>query len=85
MYCNMANLLSQAGALKITEAFVYSFSDCVDVCSSYNTVNGGSNCTVAAYQASTPRPANCWLGHMDSLSVGSQGVEKGTDVAVLEQ
>ncbi|KAK5130296.1 hypothetical protein LTR08_002219 [Meristemomyces frigidus] len=85
-YCDMAGPLSRTGASRIAEAFVYSFSDCIEVCAGYNYLNtGGSNCTVAVYQPSGSRPGNCWVGHVGDVAFGSLDALEGTDVALVSQ
>lgn len=86
-YCDLSSPLSgQSGASKIAEAFVYSFSDCIEVCAGYNFWNAGDNCTVAVYQPGASRPGNCWVGTTQKLvTLDSLSVAKGTDVALLEQ
>ncbi|KAK1821916.1 hypothetical protein LTR12_003612 [Friedmanniomyces endolithicus] len=83
LYCNLTNPLTQPGAIKIAQAYTYSFSDCIEVCAGYNFWNAGSNCTVAAYQPTGSRPGNCWVGFADAVSVGSLAADPGMDVALL--
>jgi len=85
MYCNLANPLSPNSATKIAEAYVYTFSDCVELCSGYNDLNGDSNCTVAVYQPSNSRPSNCIIGSTTPLSASSLKIDQGTDVAILNE
>jgi len=68
----------------ISEAFVYSFSDCIEACASYNFWGENSNCTVAVYTPSASRPGNCWVGSASDVTIASLSVKKGTDVALLE-
>ena len=68
----------------ITEAFVYSFSDCVELCAGYNFLNAGANCTFAVYTPKAKRPSNCKVGSADGVSASSQPESDGTDVAMLE-
>lgn len=82
-YCDLSNPLSEGGAQRISEAFVYSFSDCIEVCAGYNFWNGGSNCTVAVYQSGGSRPGNCWVGHASDVKASSLNETQGTDVALL--
>lgn len=84
-YCDLAGPLSRSSASRISEAFVYSFSDCIEICAGYNFYNAGSNCTAAVYQPSAARPGNCWVGHVDGVSASSLSTLKGTDVALLKQ
>lgn len=82
-YCDLSNPLSEDGAQRIAEAFVYSFSDCIEVCAGYNFWNSGSNCTVAVYQSGGGRPGNCWVGHAGDVKASSLNETQGTDVAIL--
>ncbi|KAF2172095.1 hypothetical protein M409DRAFT_17337 [Zasmidium cellare ATCC 36951] len=82
-YCDLSNPLSTDGAQRIAEAFVYSFSDCVEVCAGYNFWNDGSNCTVAVYQSGGGRPGNCWVGNAGDIQASSLNETQGTDVAIL--
>ncbi|KAK3639603.1 hypothetical protein LTR56_012388 [Elasticomyces elasticus] len=84
IYCNTASPLSQNGASKMAEAFTYSFGDCIEVCAGLNGLNGGSNCTVAAYEATASRPFNCWLGYANDVVVGSLKGDEGTDFALVD-
>ncbi|KAK4636386.1 uncharacterized protein CLAFUR5_02213 [Fulvia fulva] len=83
-YCDLSNPLGSNGSQRIAEAFVYSFSDCVEVCAGYNFWNNGGNCTVAVYQSGGGRPGNCWVGYAGQVEVGELKVVQGTDVAVLD-
>ncbi|EME87511.1 uncharacterized protein MYCFIDRAFT_191928 [Pseudocercospora fijiensis CIRAD86] len=82
-YCNLSNPLSDDGAQRIAEAYVYSFSDCVEVCAGYNFWNDGANCTVAIYQPGGERPGNCWVGNAGSVQASDLNTTQGTDVAIL--
>ncbi|KXS97525.1 hypothetical protein AC578_4603 [Pseudocercospora eumusae] len=82
-YCDFSNPLSQDGAQRIAEAYVYSFSDCVEVCAAYNFWNDGGNCTVAIYQSSGGRPGNCWVGNAGDVQASDLNTTQGTDVAIL--
>ena len=85
-YCDVAGPLSQPGASRIAEAFVYSFSDCIEVCAGINFWSAGSNCSVAVYQPDGTRPGNCWVGSTQkAIVLSSLSEDKGTDVALLEQ
>ncbi|EMC94766.1 hypothetical protein BAUCODRAFT_559168 [Baudoinia panamericana UAMH 10762] len=85
-YCDLTNPLTQSGATRIAQAFVYSFSDCVEVCAGYNFNNAGGNCTIAVYRATGSRPSNCWVGSTaSSVSASSLGSDEGTDVALLRR
>ena len=82
-HCDLSNPLSANGSKRIAEAFVYSFSDCVEVCAGYNFWNDGSNCTVAVYQPSGGRPGNCWVGNAGHVQATELKVTQGTEVAIL--
>jgi len=84
-YCGFAGPLSRSNAYKMAEAFVYSFSDCIEVCAGLNYYSADSNCTVAVYQPSGSRPGNCWVGSASDATVSSLSVQQGTDVALLKQ
>lgn len=85
-YCDFASpLTTQTGAKRIAEAFVYSFSDCVELCAGTNFWNANSNCTVAVYQPQGSRPGNCWVGNAESVSVDDLERQEGTDVAMLTE
>jgi len=84
-YCDRAG---PASADHIAAAFVYSFSDCVEVCAGLNFRSAGRNCTVAVYQADGKRPGNCWVGGTQAqqpVDLASLGAATGTDVALLRQ
>lgn len=83
-YCGLSSPLSLNGASKIAEAFVYSFSDCIEICAGYNFWNSGSNCTFAVYQPNAARPGNCVLGADDKIKLTDLSIENGTDVALLD-
>lgn len=83
-YCNLANPLMASGAVNISEAYVYSFSDCMEVCAGYNYWNDGRNCTAAVYQPGASRPGNCWVGHVQGVSADILGSQAGVDVALLD-
>lgn len=82
-YCDIESPLPASGTQTISQAFVYSFSDCVEVCASFNFYAGDNNCTVAVYAPDSRRPANCWIGAPDS-STTKLSKKAGTDVAVLD-
>ena len=82
-YCDYANPLSRrnagggsGSATRLAQAFVYSFSDCIDLCAGLNYNAGSSsssssstsdppgvNCSVAVYMLNEGRPYNCAVGH----------------------
>lgn len=84
-YCDFESpLTTQTGALRTAEAFVYSFSDCIELCASSNFYDANSNCTVAVYQPDGTRPGNCWVGNAAGVSLGELDKQDGTDVAMLK-
>ena len=88
VYCNLANPLSQnsnvAFSKYVAESFVYSMSDCVNSCASYNSIQGGGNCTVAVYKPQAQRPSNCLIGYAFNVTASQLGEEQNTEVALLE-
>jgi hypothetical protein len=66
----------------MSEAFVYSFSDCIEACASLNFWSGNASCSVAVYQPDGSRPGNCWVGSA-SVNASSLAAKNGTDVAFL--
>lgn len=84
-YCDLENPLTETNGEIIAEAFVYSFSDCVEVCAGYNFVNSASNCTVAVYQPTGGRPGNCWIGNAGEIQPSTLNATSGTNVAILQQ
>lgn len=85
-YCDLESPLTTTNARTISEAFVYSFSDCIEVCAGYNFWAAGSNCTVAVYQPTGTRPGNCWVGSVSvEHGIGGLSVKEGMDVALLTQ
>lgn len=84
-YCDRASPLTSTStsASQLAEAFVYSFSDCVEICAGFNFYNVGNNCTFAVYQPKGSRPGNCWVGHATGVVVGSLDQHTGIDVALL--
>ena len=80
----MQSPLSSPNAVKLAESFVYSFSDCVELCAGYNFLNTASNCTFAVYTPGAKRPSNCWVGSADVTVDSAAQVDKGTDVAALQ-
>lgn len=81
-YCDVDSPLSNSGAKTLSEAFVYSFSDCVEVCASLNFYAGDKNCSVAVYQVDGNRPGNCWVGTAETTFAQLEA-KTGTDVALL--
>lgn len=84
-YCDFSSPLSQSSSHTITEAFVYTFDDCIEVCAGYNFWGAGSNCTVAVYDVSGNRPGNCWVGYAEVNSPSQLTQKTGTDVALISQ
>ncbi|KJX94502.1 hypothetical protein TI39_contig4185g00005 [Zymoseptoria brevis] len=82
-HCALSNPITDTA--KLTSAFVYSFSDCVEVCAAYNYWADSSECSVAVYQSNATRPANCWIGKIPELKAGSLKPKDGIDVATLEE
>ncbi|KAF2210878.1 hypothetical protein CERZMDRAFT_113032 [Cercospora zeae-maydis SCOH1-5] len=82
--CDLENPVSAHHGKQIAQAFVYSFSDCIEICAGYNKLNSAANCTVAAYEPSAPRPANCWLGDAGDVDISTLNTTKGTNVATLQ-
>ncbi|WPG97584.1 Hypothetical protein R9X50_00036200 [Acrodontium crateriforme] len=83
-YCDISSPLADSSATRVAEAYVYSFSDCVEICAGYNFLNADSNCTVAVYKAKGTRPSNCWIGSSNNNDVSALENQNGTDVALLE-
>ena len=68
----------------MSEAFAYSFVDCVEVCASLNFWAGNAQCSVAVYEATAGRPGNCWVGSTNAtVQVATLAANDGTDVALL--
>lgn len=82
--CDLQNPLSINNGKEIAQAFVYSFSDCVEICAGYNNLNSADNCTVAVYEPSAHRPVNCWVGDAGDLQVSTLNITEGTNVAILQ-
>ncbi|KAK6435475.1 hypothetical protein LTR95_008335 [Oleoguttula sp. CCFEE 5521] len=81
-HCALASPLSASGSTTLSDAFVYSFSDCVELCASFNVVSQKADCSVAVYRPGGNRPGNCWVGKA-SFDIGSLAADEGTDVAVV--
>ncbi|KAF2153273.1 hypothetical protein K461DRAFT_138171 [Myriangium duriaei CBS 260.36] len=83
-YCNMASPLANQGSKTLSQAFVYSFDDCVDVCAGMNYWGGNTTCNVAAFVYGAARPANCYVGFANiSSDPGALGVQQGLNIALL--
>lgn len=85
-YCGAASPLSDPvlSIKNITEAYVYTFDDCIEICAGYNYYGSGSACTVAVYNASASRPADCWVGTVDLGGISSLDATKDMAVALLD-
>jgi hypothetical protein len=81
-HCALSNPITDPA--KLTSAFVYSFSDCVEVCAAFNYWADSSECSVAVYQPNATRPANCWIGKIPELKASSLREMEGIDVAILD-
>lgn len=81
-YCSLSSPISDSS--RIAEAFVYSFSDCVEVCASYNYWSNTTDCSVAVYLPDGERPGNCWTGNVNDVQASSLNTTEGTDVALLD-
>lgn len=80
-FCDLSSPLTTHN---LAEAFVYSFSDCIELCAGFNVLNSGSNCTAAVYQPTGSRPSNCWVGSAASgVQASSLKGQTGQDVALL--
>lgn len=79
MYCN---LTPPQPSTRIAGAFVYSLSDCADICASYNFSNNSTSCGIAFYQPLARRPSNCWIAQTQML-IGSLEAKQGTEVGIL--
>ena len=83
-YCDLKSPLTGSNAVVLSEAYAYSFVDCIEVCASLNFWAGNSQCSVAVYGATAGRPGNCWVGSTNAtVQVASLAANEGTDVAVL--
>jgi hypothetical protein len=85
LHCDLESpITSSSGAATLSEAFVYSFDDCIELCASLNFWAGNANCSFAAYDVKGSRPGNCWVGKKDGLTVGDLKEKDGIAVAILE-
>ncbi|GAB7353634.1 hypothetical protein MBLNU459_g4047t1 [Dothideomycetes sp. NU459] len=84
-YCDTASPFSGTAfsAKLISQAFVYTFDDCVEICAGYNFYASSSNCTVAVYEVGGSRPGNCQVGYAKVGSHSDLDAKKGTAVALL--
>lgn len=86
-YCNVNSPFessSTGAAKKLSEAFVYSIDDCIEICASFNFWGNKTNCTMAVYDVKGSRPGNCWVGSANGVKVGESEEEDGFAVAVLD-
>ncbi|KAF4553156.1 Hypothetical protein D9617_8g051700 [Elsinoe fawcettii] len=85
-HCDLDSPLSANGARTLSTAFVYSFNDCIQICSSFNSFEGSSNCSAAVFVLDGQRPANCFVGTAD-VSQGAKAFagRQGVSVALLQQ
>ena len=85
-YCDVASPLDgNTKASTLSEAFVYSLDDCIELCASLNYWANEANCTVAVYDVKGSRPGNCWVGRAEGVEGVGDLEEKddGVTVAVL--
>lgn len=86
-YCDVASPLDGNANVKastLSEAFVYSLDDCIELCASLNYWADEAKCTVAAYDAKGSRPGNCWVGRAEGVSgVGDLEEKDGVAVALV--
>jgi len=81
-YCDVASPLDgNAKASTLSEAFVYSLDDCIELCASLNYWANEASCTVAVYDVKGSRPGNCWVGKAEGV-VGVSDLEEKDGVAV---
>jgi hypothetical protein len=84
LHCGLESPITSAtGAATLSEAFVYTFDDCIELCASLNFWAGNANCSFAAYDVNGSRPGNCWVGKKDGLVVGDLREKDGMAVAIL--
>lgn len=69
LHCASKSPLNKSAAKVVPSAFVYTFADCIDMCSSYDAAAGGQDCNTAVYDANGERPSNCWLATLDHAAV----------------
>jgi hypothetical protein len=83
-YCDFESPLDGVtSASTLSEAFVYSFDDCIEVCASLNYWASDKNCTVAVYDVKGSRPGNCWVGRSEGVSIADLREKDGMAVAIL--
>lgn len=86
-YCNVNSPFdssSTSAAKKLSEAFVYSLDDCIEICASLNFWGNNKDCTVVVYDVKGSRPGNCWVGSANGVKIGESQGEDGLAVAVLD-
>jgi hypothetical protein len=82
-YCDVASPLDgNVKAATLSETFVYSLDDCIELCASLNYWANEAKCTVAVYDVKGSRPGNCWVGRSESLTGVDDLEEKDDGVAV---
>lgn len=84
-HCGLASPLAEEGAKTLSQAFVYSFDDCIDVCAGMNYWGGNDTCNVAAFAFDASRPANCFVGFANiSKGPSAFAAQNGINVALLD-
>lgn len=85
LHCDLESPLSGniSDATTLSETFVYSLQDCIELCASLNFWAGTADCSFAAYEAKGSRPGNCWVGKAEGLRVEDLEEKDGVAVAVL--
>ncbi|KAF1349997.1 hypothetical protein BDV97DRAFT_295806, partial [Delphinella strobiligena] len=85
-HCNVESPLSDTAlsVTNITEAFVYTFDDCIEICAGYNHYSSSQNCTVAIYAPTARRPADCWIAKADLNDTRTLTMASGIAVALLK-
>ena len=63
----------------IATAYVYTFEDCIEVCTGLDFGHGDQHCLGVSYEVTSTRPVNCWAHDMSTLSLRADA-----DVANLE-
>jgi hypothetical protein len=83
-YCDVGSPLDNVtNASRLSEAFVYSLDDCIELCASLNFWASDRNCTVAVYDVNGTRPGNCFVGRVAGVQIGDLGEKDGTAIAIL--
>jgi hypothetical protein len=82
-YCDVATPLDgNTKASTLSEAFVYSLDDCIELCASLNYWANEASCTIAVYDIKGSRPGNCWVGRSEGVTGVGDLEEKDDGVAV---